>query len=99
MDVDENGSGLAIVTSPDPGDASQRRAPTFRDLRPGQTKVMDNLSAHKGGRVKEIVEGRGCEILYLPSYSPDLNPIEQAFSMLREGRSWSMCRLQENTRR
>jgi transposase len=52
-------------------------APT---LRGGQVVVMDNLSAHKGGRVKEIVEGRGCELLYLPPYSPDLNPIEEAFS-------------------
>jgi len=41
---------------------------------------MDDLSAHKGGRVKEIVEGRGCELLYLPPYSPDYNPIEEAFS-------------------
>ena len=39
---------------------------------------MDNLSAHKGGRVREIVEGRRCELLYLPSYSPDLNPIEES---------------------
>jgi len=55
-------------------------APT---LRPGQTVVMDNLSAHKGGRVKEIVEGRGCEVMYLPPYSPDFNPIEQAFSKVK----------------
>jgi hypothetical protein len=46
----------------------------------GQVVVMDNLSVHKGGRVKEIVEGAGCELVYLPPYSPDLNPIEQAFS-------------------
>jgi transposase len=52
-------------------------------LRPGQTVVVDNLSAHKGGRVKEIVEGRGCELVYLPPYSPDLNPIEQAFSKVK----------------
>ncbi len=52
-------------------------------LRPGQMVVMDNLSAHKGGRVKEIVEGRGCELLYLPPYSPDFNPIEQAFSKIK----------------
>ena len=45
--------------------------------------VMDNLSAHKGGRVKEIVEGVGCELLYLPPYSPDLNPIEQAFAKVK----------------
>ncbi len=52
-------------------------------LRPGQIVVVDNLSAHKGGRVKEIVEARGCEIVYLPPYSPDLNPIEQAFSKVK----------------
>jgi hypothetical protein len=46
-------------------------------LWPGQVVVMDNLSAHKGGRVREIVESRGCELLYLPPYSPDLNPIER----------------------
>ena len=45
---------------------------------------MDNLSSHKGGRVKELIEGRGCEIMYLPPYSPDLNPIEQAFSKIKE---------------
>ena len=44
---------------------------------------MDNLSAHKGERVREIVEGGGCELLYLPPYSPDFNPIEQAFSKLK----------------
>jgi transposase len=52
-------------------------------LRPGQVVVMDNLSAHKGWRVRELVEGRGCELLYLPPYSPDLNPIEQAFSKVK----------------
>ena len=55
-------------------------APT---LGPGQMVVMDNLSAHKGGRVKEIIEGRGCELVYLPPYSPDFNPIEQAFSKVK----------------
>jgi transposase len=55
-------------------------APT---LVPGQIVVMDNLSAHKGGRVKQIIEGRGCELVYLPPYSPDLNPIEQAFSKVK----------------
>jgi transposase len=49
----------------------------------GQKMVMDNLSAHKGGRVKEIIEGRGCELIYLPPYSPDFNPIEQAFSKIK----------------
>jgi transposase len=52
-------------------------------LRPGQVVVMDNLSAHKGGKVREILEEAGCEALYLPPYSPDLNPIEQAFSKVK----------------
>jgi transposase len=52
-------------------------------LRPGQVVLMDNLSAHKGGRVRGIVESAGCELLYLPPYSPDLNPIEQAFSKVK----------------
>jgi transposase len=59
-------------------------APT---LRKGQVVVvvvvMDNLSAHKGERVRELIEGRGCELLYLPSYSPDLNPIKEAFSKIK----------------
>ena len=52
-------------------------------LEPGQVVVMDNLSAHKGQRVKELIEGRGCELVYLPPYSPDLNPIEEAFSKIK----------------
>ncbi len=52
-------------------------------LSPGQVVVMDNISAHKGGRVKGIVEARGCELVYLPPYSPDLNPIEQVFSKVK----------------
>jgi transposase len=52
-------------------------------LRSGQVVVMDNLSAHKGDRVRAIVEGAGCELVYLPPYSPDLNPIEEAFSKVK----------------
>ncbi len=55
-------------------------APT---LQPGQIVVMDNLSAHKGERVRELVESAGCELLYLPPYSPDFNPIEEAFSKVK----------------
>ncbi len=54
-------------------------------LRPGQVVVMDNLTAHKGERVRELVEARGCELLYLAPYSPDLNPIEEAFSKVTRG--------------
>jgi transposase len=55
-------------------------APT---LRRDQVVLMDNLSAQKGGRVKELIEQRGCELIYLPPYSPDLNPIEEAFSKIK----------------
>lgn len=55
-------------------------APT---LRPGDTLVMDNLSVHKVQGVREAVEARGATLLYLPPYSPDLNPIELAFSKLK----------------
>ena len=52
-------------------------------LRPSQVVVMDNLTAHKGERVRELIEGRGCELLYLPPYSPDFNPIEEAFAKIK----------------
>jgi transposase len=52
-------------------------------LGPGQVVVMDNLSSHKGPRVRQLLEARGCELLYLPAYSPDLNPIEEAFAKLK----------------
>jgi transposase len=52
-------------------------------LSEGQVVVMDNLSSHKGSRVRELIEQRGCELMYLPPYSPDLNPIEEAFSKIK----------------
>jgi transposase len=55
-------------------------APT---LIPGQIVVMDNLRAHKRSGVHELIEARGCTVLYLPAYSPDLSPIEEAFSTLK----------------
>jgi transposase len=52
-------------------------------LLPGQIVVMDNLCAHQRERVQRIIEARGCTVQYLPSYSPDLSPIEEAFSKLK----------------
>ena len=52
-------------------------------LRPGQLVVMDNLGAHRPKRVRELIEGKGCELMYLPPYSPDFNPIEEAFSKVK----------------
>ena len=50
------------------------------NLRRGQIVVVDNLGAHKGARVRELIEEQDCQLLYLPPYSPDFNPIEEAFS-------------------
>jgi transposase len=52
-------------------------------LEPGQIVVMDNLGAHRPKRIRQLIEERGCELLYLPSYSPDLNPIEEALSKIK----------------
>jgi transposase len=62
-------------------------------LCPGQVVVMDKLGAHRPKRVRELIEGRGCELVYLPAYSPDYNPIEEAFAkiknLLRKAATWT----------
>jgi transposase len=45
-------------------------------LTPGDIVVMDDLPAHKNAKIREMIEAAGCQLLYLPPYSPDLNPIE-----------------------
>ena len=52
-------------------------------LTEGQVVVMDNLGAHRPQKIRELIEARGVELVFLPSYSPDLNPIEQAFSKIK----------------
>jgi transposase len=52
-------------------------------LQSGQTVIMDNLSAHKSAKVRQLIEARGCKLLFLPAYSPDLSPIELAFSKFK----------------
>ncbi len=52
-------------------------------LEPGQIVVMDNLSAHRPKRIRELIEQHGCELLYIPAYSPDYNPIEEAFAKIK----------------
>jgi transposase len=53
------------------------------ELRPGDIVVMDNLSSHKGPRVRAMIEAAGACLLFLPPYSPDFNPIENAFAKLK----------------
>ena len=53
-------------------------------LRPGQIVVMDNLSAHKNPQVRSLIEQAGAQLLYLPPYSPDFNPIEQCWAKIKE---------------
>ena len=53
-------------------------------LKPGDVVVMDNLSAHKAPAVRAWIEKAGAEVLYLPPYSPDLNPIEKAWAKLKQ---------------
>jgi transposase len=63
-------------------------------LHAGQIVVMDNLQAHKSARVRTAIEAKGCQLLFLPSYSPDLSPIEEAFSKLKT----ALCRAGARTR-
>jgi transposase len=72
FDAADTGSFVAFV--------EQCLAP---NLRPGHVVVLDNLSAHKAPRVAELVEATGARVAFLPPYSPDYNPIEQAFSKVK----------------
>jgi len=53
------------------------------ELKPGDVVILDNLPAHKGSRVREAIEAAGARLFYLPPYSPDFNPIENAFAKLK----------------
>jgi transposase len=53
------------------------------ELRQGDVVIMDNLSSHKGPKVRAMIEAAGASLLYLPPYSPDFNPIENAFAKLK----------------
>ena len=64
-------------------------------LRRGQIVVVDNLSAHKSERARDLVEERGCRVLYLPAYSPDFNPIEEAFSKIKGALRKAQARTRE----
>jgi len=84
MSVEGIGPSLAITGAVDAQmfEAYLERV-LLPELCPGRIVVMDNLSAHKTQKIRELIEGAGCELLYLPPYSPDLNPIEEAFSKIK----------------
>ena len=53
------------------------------ELRPGDTVILDNLSSHKSEHARRLIESRGATMIFLPAYSPDLNPIEMIFSKVK----------------
>jgi transposase len=53
-------------------------------LHPGQTVVLDNLSVHQSATARHLIEAAGCQLVFLPTYSPDFNPIEPAFAKLKQ---------------
>lgn len=53
------------------------------ELKPGSIVIMDNLSSHKGKKIRELIESAGAKLLFLPPYSPDFNPIEKAFARMK----------------
>ena len=54
------------------------------NLKPGDTVVMDNLSAHKNASVQQLIEAAGCAVLFTPPYSPEFNPIEEAWAKMKD---------------
>ncbi len=83
MNLEGMGASMSIEGSAD-GDAFLLYVEHFLcpTLKRGRVVVMDNLQVHKMKKVRELIEGCGCQLVFLPSYSPDFNPIEEAF---REG--------------
>ena len=67
-------------------------APTLYE---GQVVVLDGLGAHRPKRIRELIEARGAELVFLASYSPDLNPIEEAFSKIKNALRKVGARLHE----
>jgi len=82
---DEGLTAPTVIDGPMNGDlflayVQQQLVPT---LKPGDVVVMDNLASHKRAGVREAIEAAGAKLVYLPPYSPDLNPIELVFSKLK----------------
>lgn len=65
------------------------------ELRPGDVVILDNLSSHKSEQARRLIESRGAELLFLPPYSPDLNPIEMVFSKIKQLLRSLACRTKD----
>jgi transposase len=82
-----DGLSQAAMTLPGPIDTAAFAVFVEQELvprlRPGQVVVLDNLSVHKSVRIRELIEASGCQLLFLPAYSPDFAPIEQVFSKVK----------------
>ena len=65
------------------------------DLRPGDVVIMDNLSSHKRRRIRELIEDAGAHLVFLPAYSPDLNPIELVFAKVKQLLRSMACRTRD----
>jgi transposase len=65
------------------------------ELRPGDVVILDNLSSHKGERIRRFIESRGAELEFLPPYSPDLNPIEMVFAKVKQLLRSLACRTRD----
>ena len=83
----EGGMGASVAIE-GATDAEAFEAYVERFLAPslerGRVVVLDGLGAHRTQKVRELVEGRGADLVFLPPYSPDLNPIEEAFSKIKQ---------------
>lgn len=64
-------------------------------LQPGDIVIMDNLSSHKRSRTRQLIHARGAEVMYLPPYSPDLNPIENVFAKIKQRLRTLSCRTRD----
>jgi transposase len=87
-----------VTDGPTNGELFTAYVKTFlvRELRPGDIVVMDNLQSHKSKEVAAAIAGAGAYLMFLPPYSPDLNPIEMAFSKLKTLLRKAAERTQEN---
>ena len=56
----------------------------IKELKPGQVVIMDNTSFHKSKKTKSLIESVGCKLVFLPPYSPDLNPIEKFWANMKQ---------------